>query len=455
MKKSPVKVSSLALAISLAGFSNQTFSSGFALIENSASGQGNAFAGAAAYAEDASTIWFNPAGMMKLKNDQIVVAGHFISPKSSFSNGNSTAAAALGSPPLTGGGDDGGTNALVANFYWVMGLSDDMKIGVGVTTPFGLKTEYDDSWVGRYHAVETDLKTININPSIAYQVNERFSIGGGISLMLAEVTFTSVVDFGSLCYAALNPTICNGQGNTPQGADGFADLTGDNFSDVGWGVNLGLTYDFTPDTTLGVAWRSETKIKAKGDANFSVPASAAFAPSGGLFLNTGLSADVTLPQTFSLSVAHDLDKWKLLADITWTGWSSFDELRIKYDNPLQPDSVTTEDWNDTFRYSIGADYTVSDKWTVRGGLAYDETPIPNAERRTARIPGNSRTWLSVGGTYNINTAFIIDVGYSHLFISDTPINNTFESSVPTLAATLNGTYKASVDILSAQLRWNY
>jgi long-chain fatty acid transport protein len=453
--KSGSLIRAAVLVAITSGFSTQISAAGFALIENSASGQGNAFAGAAAYAEDASTIWFNPAGMSKIKGNQLVVVGHFISPKSSFSNGNSTTAAIVGGAPLTGPDGDGATDAFVGNLYWMAEINEQMKFGLGITTPFGLRTLYDDSWKGRYNAVETDLKTININPSLSYKVNDQFSIGGGINLMFADLTFSSVVDFGSLCYAALNPAVCNGQGNTPQGADGFADLGGDNFSSPAWGINLGLMYDITPETTVGVAWRSETKVKLKGDAKFKVPASASFAPAGGAFIDTGISGEVTLPQSFSVSVAHDINKWKLLADITWTGWSSFDELRIEYDNPDQPDSVTTEDWQDTFRYSIGADYTLNDTWTVRSGLAYDETPIPNAERRTPRIPGNNRTWLSFGATYHIDEAFIVDIGYSHLFISNTPINNTFESSVPTLAATVNGTYESSVDIFSAQLRWNY
>ena len=146
----------------------------------------------------------------------------------------------------------------------------------------------------------------------------------------------------------------------------------------------------------------------------------------------------------------------MLADVTWTGWSSFDELRIEYDNPAQPDSVTTEGWEDTFRYSVGVNWQYSDKVTLRTGVAYDETAVPSAERRTPRIPGNDRTWLSFGGTYIINPEFTVDIGYSHIFINDTKINNTFESSQPALAATLTGTYEdVSADILSAQLRWNY
>ena len=422
------------------GFSTQVSASGFALIENSASGQGNAFAGAAAYAEDASTVWFNPAGMMKLDGNQIVVAGHFISPNSSFVNNGSVDAFG---DDLSGANDDGGKNALVANFYWVTAINEDMKFGLGVTTPFGLATEYNDTWVGRYHAVETDLKTININPSIAFRVNEQLSVGGGINIMFAEVIITNAVDFGALV-------------NLPQSDDGFADLEGDNFSNPDFGFNLGLLYEMNEDTQVGVAYRSEVKIKVEGDAVFSGGSAAkVISDSTGLFVNTGLSGEITLPQSLSLSVSHDVGKVKVLADITWTAWSSFDELRINFDNPMQPDGVTTEDWDDVFRYSVGADWQYSDKITLRTGVAFDESPIPSPERRTARIPGNDRTWLSFGGTYVIDETFTVDVGYSHLFISDTQINNTFESSQAALAATLTGTYEASVDILSAQLRWNY
>lgn len=431
------------LAAITSGFSTQLSASGFAIIESSASGQGNAYAGAAASAEDASTIWFNPAGMMKLDGNQIVVAGHFISPDSSFTNQGSTNADGT---DLLGDNDDAGIDAFVPNFYWVTAINDEIKFGLGINAPFGLKTEYNDTWVGRYHAVTSDLKTVNFNPSLAFQLNEKLSVGVGLNIMLVDVELTSAIDFGALL-------------GSPGAADGFADLEGDNLNGIdglSYGLNMGLMYDITPKTTLGIAYRSEVDIDVKGTAKFSVPSTAAPVLSSGAFQPSGaLEASITLPQSFSVSIAHDYEVLTVLADITWTGWSSFDELRIEYENPAQPDSVTTEDWDDTFRYSIGLDWRQSEKLTLRTGIAYDETPVPNPERRTARIPGNDRTWLSFGGTYVINPAFTVDIGYSHLFISDTPINNTFESSQAPLAATLTGTYEASVDILSAQLRWNY
>jgi long-chain fatty acid transport protein len=196
-------------------------------------------------------------------------------------------------------------------------------------------------------------------------------------------------------------------------------------------------------------------VKAEGDADFTVPSSASFVFSSNLFLDSGIRADITLPQSLSFSYSRQVDKITYLADITWTGWSSFDELRIVYDNTSQPDSVTTEAWDDIFRYSVGFNYQYSDDIIYRAGIAYDETPIPSPERRTPRLPGNDRTWLAVGMNYILNKEMSIDVAYTHLFIDDVPINNTFESSVPTLAATLTGDYEAAVDIISVQFNWQY
>lgn len=443
--QSAILTSSLAAALTVltSSYSTQLSAAGFAVTENSASAQGNSYAGAAANAEDASTVWFNPAGMMRLEGNQIVAAGHFIKTSSTFVNQGSTNA---DGSALTGGNDeDAFAEALVANLYWVTEINEDMKFGLGINAPFGLVTDYDDTWVGRHHAILSDLKIININPSLAFKINDQLSLGVGLDIMIVDVQLTSAVDFGALL-------------GSPGAADGFADLTADNMdiSDLVYGFNLGLMYDITDKTRLGLAYRSEVDVDVEGKANFKVPVSAAPILSSGAFVDSGISAAITLPQSLSISVAHEMDAMTLLADVTWTGWSSFDELRIKYDNPAQPDSVTTEDWQDTFRYSIGVDWQQSEKLTLRTGIAYDETAVPNAERRTPRIPGNNRTWLSFGGTYIISEAFTVDVGYTHIFISDTKINSTFESSQPALESNLKGTYEdIAADIFSAQLRWNY
>ncbi len=432
----------LSAAMVFAVSSSQIHAAGFQLIENSASGQGNAYSGAAATASDASTVWFNPAGMSSLNKSEVLAVGHVIRPTSSFTNTGSTIATGAA---MSGANDDGGATALVPNLYLVMPLDEKITLGFGMTAPFGLATLYNDDWVGRYLAVETDLKTINLNPSIAYQVSDKLSVGGGLDIMLADVTLSNAIDFGSLVGA-------------PQAVDGFATLRADNLDSLGdaaLGFNLGLLYELDEQITLGVTYRSEITLKVTGTADFTVPAAAAPVTAGGLFQDSAISGEVSLPQSLSVSIKQDMDKLTMLYDITWTGWSKFEELRIIYANPAQPDSVTTENWNDSFRYSVGADYRYSDSLILRTGVAFDETPIPNATRRTPRVPGNDRTWISFGASYVVDNAITLDVGYSHLFISDAAINNTFESSNAALAATLTGTYKASVDILSAQARMKF
>ena len=197
-------------------------------------------------------------------------------------------------------------------------------------------------------------------------------------------------------------------------------------------------------------------IDVDGEADFRVPTSAALLVATGRFVDTGLKAGITLPASLSVSLSHNIDKITWLADITWTGWSSFEELRIKYDNDLQPDSVTTESWNDTFRYSVGLDYQYSSNIILRGGLALDESPVPSAERRTPRLPGTDRTWLSFGASYVLDDTLSVDIGYSHLLIDDAKINNELESDTSeNIRAVLVGEYDASVNILSVQLNWNY
>ena len=444
----------VAAAVIFMGVAAQAGGAGFALIENSASGQGNAYAGGAAIADDPATIYFNPAGMTRLNDRELTAAGHIISSRAKFKNEGSTAATG---GLLTGPNADGGTTSFVPNLYYVHPLDNDFTLGVGITVPFGLTTEYDDDWVGRYFAVRSSVTTININPSLGWRANEKLSLGAGLSLQYIDVELTSAIDFGAVCAAqeaggVLPPGTCGAIGANPQALDGFADLRADNLS---WGFNLGLLYEFSPRTRVGVAYRSQVKQNLEGKAKFTVPGAVSFLQAANVFVNSDIKAGVDLPDTFSLSAYHELSgKVAVMADWTWTHWSNFNELRIKYESS-QPDSVTTENWNDSNRYSLGINYQMNSKLKLRGGLAYDETPVPNARHRTPRLPGNDRTWLSLGAGYVISPRVSVDAGYTHLFIDDAKSDHTYESSVPTLRHTLKGKYQASVDIFSAQLNWKF
>ena len=437
-------------------------SAGFAIIENSASGMGNAFAGAAAVAEDASTVFFNPAGLTNLPGSQLVVAGHIIIPSADFSNRGSYINPALtgGTPvagTLSGTDDNGGENAFVPNLYYATQINDQLFAGLGVNAPFGLATKYDNDWVGRYHAVRSEISTININPSLAYRLNEHFSLGGGFSAQYISATLSNNVDFGTICYGleAQIPQIpdgsCAAAGMIPTGSDGYAKIKG---SDWSFGFNLGAMLHITDHTRIGLAYRSNIKQNLEGSASFRVPANFQAILNMGipLFSDTGAKADVDLPESASLSLYHAFnDQWAILADATWTKWSRFDELAIRYDNPMQPDTIQPENWDNSMRYSLGATYSPNQNWIFRAGWAYDETPISRTADRTPRIPGNDRTWVALGLGYRMTESLSIDAAYSHLFIDDTAVDALDHST----GHQLIGTYESSVDIFSAQLNYKF
>ena len=171
--------------------------------------------------------------------------------------------------------------------------------------------------------------------------------------------------------------------------------------------------------------------------------------------DTGITGEIELPATFSVSGAWQVtDRIELLSDLTWTGWSTFQELRIDFDNPNQADSVGLQEWEDVLRFSAGLNYQYSPKLILRAGYAFDEEAIPSAERRTARIPGNDRTWIAFGLGYAVSSQFSFDVGYTRLTLDETPINNLNEEAGGA-GSELRGVFESSVDILSAQLNWDF
>ncbi len=433
---------------------------GFALIEQGGSGMGNAYAGASAVAADASTVWFNPAGMLELDSREFAVAGHVIGVNSDFADRGSTLNAAFGLTAVPGDTNvDAGGATFLPNLYYVAPLNDNMSWGVGISVPFGNSTEYDRDWVGRYQAVESGVSVIDINPSFAYRVNEKFSVGAGISVQIMNATLGNSVDSGATCLGlvsrgSVDLAQCAGAQLTAAGVranDGYAEINGDSVDAT---FNLGLLYKPSAQTKLGVAYRHKIDHSLDGDADFETnPGLAAVlaANSIPLFVNGGATAEANLPGQVMMSLAHQLnDKVELLGDVSWTGWSSFEELRIVFDNPAQPDTFNTQGYEDVVRLSAGLNYAHSNKLTLRAGWAFDEDPVPSPQLRTARIPGNDRTWIAFGAGYKFRPNMSVDVGFAHLFVDDTPIANASESAGGT---TIRGVYDTDANIISAQFNW--
>ena len=427
----------LALCASMA-YCSCAAGAGIAIMEQGVKGLGTAFAGGAAAAEDASTIFFNPAGLTRLDRSQALAGINFVFPSARFTNEGSTH---LSGQPLAGGqGGNAGRTVLIPYAYLSHRFSDRLAAGIGIFSPFGLKTEYDASWVGRYHAVNSELFTLNINPSVAFRVTDKLSLGAGISAQYLHAELSNAIDFGTI-FAALGAP-----GAVPQGNDGFVTFKADSWS---WGYNVGALYEFTRDTRAGIAYRSRVDHTLTGDAFFSgVPAPN---PTG-RFVNTGIRADVTLPDSLSVSIWHNFTpELAGMADVTWTNWRTVDELRIRFDNPAESDAVTTLHWKDTFRFSLGAVYAPG-AWTLRAGAAYDQSPVPDAAHRTPRVPDDDRIWLAAGVGYRFTDRISIDTGYAHLFVRDADIRKT-ATGEDRLRGALVGSYDSSVDIVGLQVMW--
>jgi len=431
-------VSALGL---LAG--SEVHAAAFALYEQGVSGLGNAYAGAAAVAEDATTVWWNPAGMARLgAGKHFAIGGVLISPSTKFSNGSSIPAAFNTAPAGTGG--DAGKDAIVPSMFYVMDLSPRMHFGVGISVPFGLKTEYDSDWIGRFQGIMSKVETLNINPSLSYKLSETASIGGGISYQHGKVDLKTAVNYSAIVSGALG---LNLEGQNTTSVDGDA-----------WGFNIGGLFNVAPATRVGIHYRSSLDYKLDGNTSFSnVPAAFAGIPAAAAGTSNGnVKLDLKTPDNLSFSVAHKLnDQWDLLGDLTWWHWSKIKQLPlVRTSGPANGTAVSTLTFNfdDTWRASIGANYKLNGPWTLKLGAAYDQTPVPNAESRSVRLPDNDRYWLSAGAAYQVSRNGKLDFGYTLVSTKNADINNDQRA---TGAGLVNGSYKAHIHVLGVQYQHSF
>lgn len=402
-------VAATATALALFGGAGNAHAAGFALKEQSAAALGNAFAGATAGAEDVTYMFFNPAGLTRHEDNQAALALSYIIPQGETNN----AAGTIGVTPAGGSASSGDAadDALVPAAYGMWSLSPDLKLAVGVNVPFGLTTDYDQTWAGRYHAVESSITAININPAVAYRVNETVSLGFGLQIQYADITLSNMVPVAPL-------------------TDALFEVEGDDWA---FGFNVGALFELSEATRIGVAYRSQIKQEISGTATLGAG-------------STSADADLTTPDSASVGVHHDLnDQWAVMGEVGWTGWSSFDEIRVVMGSNIGLGTVvvTPEDWDDVWFGAIGATWKPNGNWTLRGGLAFDQSPIP-AARRTPRLTGEDRIWIALGAQFQPSPNFTIDAGYAHLFVDDVSLDVT--NGIGNFTAT----YENSVDILTVQ-----
>ncbi|MDP0490454.1 MAG: outer membrane protein transport protein [Verrucomicrobiota bacterium JB023] len=415
---------------------------GFQLAERSASGLGRAFSGEAAIADDASVIASNPAAMILLGGGwDYSISASYIRPSVDVS-GVATAPASAGGVALSPAKDKSVIDqAVVPSVYLSKRLSDDWVAGLGVYTTYGLKTDYSDNFANLAATDHSELLSFNINPAVAWRMNDQFSFGGGIDFFYGEGTLNSA---GPLALR-LPPS--------PLPVGNFLNLEGDDWA---VGFNVGLLWEVTDRTRIGVHYRSPIELNLEGHADVggafsvigaSLPTPVSVAPG-----RYDASLDVKLPDTVEVSLYHELsDTFAVHADVLWTNWSQFDSLAPQVqgtgaDAFVNATSLTNEDWEDTFRYSIGATWKAREDLTLRAGLAYDESPVGD-ENRTLRIPDGDRFWVSLGFTYHLSESYNLDFGYTHIFADPNQIdaNESFftgeaEGDVDLVSIGLSGSF---------------
>ena len=413
------RLSALALGIAGALAFGQVQASGFQLKENSVKSMGSAFAGSGVKTGDTSVVVNNPATMTQFEGTTVQADVTVIDLNYEFQGSGTDA---LGQPLTGSNGGNAGDVTPVPALSIVHKLDNGLALGAMVSAPFGLKTEYEADWVGRYFAQTSDVKVVDMTFSAALDIiPDHLSVGVGAIYSTADVTLSKAVDFGTLLFA--NPATRPLPFARPQARDGFVEVQGDD-SGFGWlaGVNLRPNDRFS----IGLSYRSEIDYGLTGDADWTVPqdVAAVFGSSpmtAPLFQDGGVTAQLTTPSITSVAATFDVtDRFMVMATWAETGWSSLREVRINFDNP-DPDAVEPFEWEDTVFASVGAEYKLNDAWTLRGGVASDETPT-SIEHRTPRLPDDDRLWYSIGATWQVSPALDVNLAYTRIEPDDPKVD---------------------------------
>ena len=338
---------------------------------------------------NATINFYNPAGLVDLDERQLSAGAALIVPFADIDNAGSTMVGGPNAGPITGDVDNPYDPTPVPSFHIATPADNnkDLWLALSVTAPFGLANEYDEDSFVRYDSVETDLATYDIQPSVAYRINDQWSIGGGVDFQYADAKLSQAVDLGA--------------------GDGIAEFDGDALS-VGW--NAGVMYKPNTRTRLGAHYRSAISHDLELDYTLTGPTGAVLAS------DPSASADLDLPDIANLSAAFDVDdQWTVMGHVMWFGWNNFEDITATSSGGATLTSVP-QNYQNTMAYALGAEYQHNDQMTFRGGVQYDETPTQDGFR-TTRTPDGDRIWASVGGTYNINPALSMDLALTYIDVA--------------------------------------
>ncbi len=391
------------------GLSTSANAAGFFLQEQSVSGLGTAYAGEGAAARDAAALFFNPASIGKLDGRQVNLGVHALFVDAQLEDTgttiNGTSLAARGQPSGDGG-NPLGLN-MIPNAYFATPITDDNKwwAGFGISAPFGLGTEYDSDFFGRFSSLKTELRTIDFQPTLAYNHSDWLTIGG-----------TMIVQYAR---ANLKQNIA-----TPTTAEVGVDVTGD---DVSMGYNVGVILTPMDRTSIGLSYRSQIHQELTGKQIST--------PTNSLGPDSTAVAKLKLPDIGRIDIAQGLnDRWTVLGSATWYGWGNTDTLTVLPTNASTVGPSLTFGYRNEWSYAVGLEYMYSEDWTLRAGFQYDQTPTTDEFRSTLNVDSD-RNWYAVGATYSHSDAMTFDFSLAYVDAEEETVNRTTVTTGPTTTIT--------------------
>ncbi len=459
MKKKQYPIYSSISAAILSIMSSQISHAGaFSLYtESSAGAVGNYAAGVAAEAADASTAWYNPAGLVLLKKQEVLVSGVGVFPSTKL-----TGVSTFNTPDFepyvqSFNGLQGAESALVPAFHYAQPLNEHSAFGLSIVAPFGLSSDWGTKSPLRYAATRTQLKTIDVSPDLAARLTDHLSFGAGIDVQWAEVKFNGVLGAPTVLQEAESL----GYAVVPTTYDSTSENQGHS---IGFGLHTGLLATFDNNhTRIGLNYQSKINHQFIGSSTLRGRlADPLLTDPNAVFSANVLSSNgVDLPYVLTLSGYKDVNtKWALLGSLVYTGWNSFNEIQLNNvaaysfadDRPTLVNSTATEHYRDVWRIAVGANYHVNDQWMMRFGGGYDQTPTVNAER-DVRLPDANRWALSIGSHYQFKPNLGVDVGYTYLFALNNPIVNKTQPIGTTSSLTVNAEGNVHAQLIGAQIVW--
>lgn len=425
---------SVLCASGILGLSTQAMASAFQLWEQDGASVGNYHAGYAAQASDASIAWYNPAGITRIKHHELVLAGNSIMTDFKYVGTVDVNLLDVGPKPITA---QGGNYSLVPALHYVAPINDKIGVGLSIDVPFGLKTDYGRSTILRYAATLTSVNVVDISPSVGFQVTDKASVGVGFDIQKMNAELDEIGTVFSTDYDTESTNRAN---------------------DTGYGFHAGVLYQFTPNARLGLSYHSQVVHHLSGSSKFIGPVADLL--NGGPLETSRSTVNMTLPAYTALSFYDRIHpQVAVMASAIYTQWNIFRNLILNNVAGVvegEPSTnivvVMPEYYRNTWNFSVGADYYVTDKITLKGAIGYDETPVQNAYRNV-QLPDNNRYVIALGGHYQASKAVGLDLGWIHLFISQARVNPPPQVTGSQIVTT-NGNVTGGADVIGTQLTWD-